>query len=170
MIFFQKRTEGKAPEPSTSDLGELKARAQAPGLPPHAREAALREIEKLSKTDPSVAEYSVGLGYLDFLLGLPWSAATQDRLDLKAAGAVLSARHHGLGQVKERVLEYLASRALRSASEFHVLVVDDEDIARANLEHVLTKEGYRVRGASNGLEALEEVRRWEFDQIGRAHV
>lgn len=165
MIFFQKRSEGRTPEPSTNDLDELKRRAEAPDLPRHAREAALRELDRLAKTDPSVAEYSVGLGYLDFLLGLPWSAATEDRLDLKAAEAVLAARHHGLGQVKERVLEHLASRALRSARDFHVLVVDDEDIARANLEHVLKKEGYRVRGASNGLEALEEVRRWEFDLI-----
>jgi len=165
MIFFQKRTEGKTPEPPTSDLDELRARAQATELPVHAREAALRELDRLKKTDPSVAEYSVGLNYLDFLLGLPWSAATQDRLDLAAAGAVLTARHHGLGQVKERVLEYLASRALRALSDFHILVVDDEDIARANLEHVLRKEGYRVRGACNGLEALEEVRRWEFDLI-----
>ena len=78
---------------------------------------------------------------------------------------MLARRHQGLGQIKDRVLEYLASRALRNVADFHVLVVDDEDIARANLEHVLRKEGYRVRGAANGLEALEEVRRWEFDLI-----
>ncbi|GFK94592.1 Lon protease 2 [Fundidesulfovibrio magnetotacticus] len=165
MIFFQKRQEGRAPEAPTTDLDQLAARADAAPLPPHAREAALRELARLRKTDPSVAEYSVGMGYLDFLLGLPWSAATQDRLDLKAASRILDARHHGLGQVKERVLEHLASRVLRQATEFHILVVDDEDIARANLEHVLKKEGYRVRGAANGLEALEEVRRWEFDLI-----
>lgn len=165
MIFFQKRTEGKAPPSPSSDLDVLTERAKSPDLPPHAREAALRELDRLSKTDPSVAEYSVGIGYLDFLLGLPWSAATQDRLDLASAGEVLSGRHFGLGQVKERVLEYLASRALRASSDFHILVVDDEDIARTNLEYVLKKEGYRVRGACNGLEALEEVRRWEFDLI-----
>jgi ATP-dependent Lon protease len=165
MIFFQKRTDQKTPEPPTSDLKELTGRANAPDLPVHAREAALRELERLAKTDPSVAEYSVGLGYLDFLLGLPWNAATQDRLDLKRAEEVLTGRHYGLAQVKERVLEYLASRALRASTDFHVLVVDDEDIARANLEHVLKKEGYRVRGAANGQAALEEVRRWEFDLI-----
>jgi len=165
MIFFQKRTDDKAPAPSTSDLDDLARRAKSPDLPPHAREAAQREVDRLAKTDASMAEYSVGLGYLDFLLGLPWKAATQDRLDLKAAEDILTARHHGLGQVKERVLEYLASRSLRASADFHILVVDDEDIARANLEHVLKKEGYRVRGAANGLEALEEVRRWEFDLI-----
>jgi ATP-dependent Lon protease len=165
MLFFQKRTEGALPPSPTSDLEQLKARIEARELPFHAREAARREIERLEKTDPSVAEYGVGLAYLDFLLGLPWSMATPDRLDLPGAEAVLAARHHGLGQIKDRVLEYLASRSLRNATDFHVLVVDDEDIARANLEHVLRKEGYRVRGASNGLEAMEEVRRGEFDLI-----
>ncbi|MFP5240569.1 MAG: S16 family serine protease [Acidobacteriota bacterium] len=165
MIFFQKRTEGKTPEPPTSDLEALRARAKSPDLPAHASEAALRELDRLAKTDPSVAEYSVGLGYLDFLLGLPWNALTQDKLDLAAAGEVLAERHYGLGQVKERVLEYLASRALRASRDFHILVVDDEDIARTNLEYVLKKEGYRVRGACNGLEALEEIGRWEFDLI-----
>jgi len=165
MLFFQKRTESALPPAPTSDLDQLKARIEAQELPFHAREAARRELERLVKTDPSVAEYGVGLAYLDFLLCLPWAAATPDRLDLAGAGAVLAGRHHGLGQIKDRVLEYLASRSLRNATDFHVLVVDDEDIARANLEHVLRKEGYRVRGASNGLEALEEVRRWEFDLI-----
>jgi ATP-dependent Lon protease len=165
MLFFQKRTEGALPPSPTSDLEQLGTRIETQELPAHAREAARRELERLKKTDPSVAEYGVGLGYLDFLLGLPWTAATPDRLDLPGAKAVLAGRHHGLGQITDRVLEYLASRSLRSATDFHVLVVDDEDIARTNLEHVLRKEGYRVRGASNGLEALEEVRRWEFDLI-----
>ncbi|MFP5257663.1 MAG: S16 family serine protease [Acidobacteriota bacterium] len=165
MLFFQKRTEGALPPAPTSDLEQLRARIESQELPFHAREAAKREVERLEKTDPSVAEYGVGLAYLDFLLGLPWASATQDRLDLPGAEAVLAARHHGLGQIKDRVLEYLASRALRNLTDFHVLVVDDEDIARANLEHVLRKEGYSVRGAANGLAALEEVRRWEFDLI-----
>ena len=165
MLFFQKRTEGALPPAPTSDLEQLKARIASQELPFHAREAAKRELERLEKTDPSVAEYGVGLAYLDFLLGLPWVVATPDRLNLAEAEAVLARRHQGLGQIKDRVLEYLASRALRNVADFHVLVVDDEDIARANLEHVLRKEGYRVRGAANGLEALEEVRRWEFDLI-----
>jgi ATP-dependent Lon protease len=165
MLFFQKRTEANLPPAPATDLEQVKSRIASQELPFHAREAAGREIARLEKTDPSVAEYGVGLAYLDFLLGLPWTATTPDRLDLAGAEAVLTARHHGLGQIKDRVLEYLASRTLRGTTEFHVLVVDDEDIARANLEHVLRKEGYRVRGASNGLEALDEVRRAEFDLI-----
>ncbi len=164
-MFFQKRNESKSTPPPTSDLDELKARAASADLPPHAREAALRELDRMGKTDPSAAEYAVGLNYLDFMLGLPWSALSPDHLDLGRAAEVLCARHHGLAHVTERVLEYLASRALRGAKDFHVLVVDDEEIARTNLEYVLRKEGYMVRTASNGLEALEEVRGWEFDLI-----
>lgn len=164
-MFFQKRNESKTTPPPTSDLDELKARAASADLPGHAREAAQRELERLDKTDPSAAEYAVGLNYLDFMLGLPWNVLSPDHLDLARAKEVLAARHHGLSQVTERVLEYLASRALRGVKDYHVLVVDDEDIARTNLEHVLGKEGYKVRTARNGLEALEEVRRWEFDLI-----
>lgn len=165
-MFFQRRTEEKAPPaPPASDLDSLRERLDKAELPPQIREAGQRELERLTKTDPSAAEYAVGLNYLDFLLSLPWIATTQDTLDLKLAESILSGRHYGLGQVKERVLEHLAARALRGASERHVLVVDDEDIARANLEYVLKKEGYQVRSASNGLEALEEIRRWEFDLL-----
>jgi len=166
MIFFQqKRPEGDTPSPPTSDLDQLASRIEATELPPSAKDAALRELERLNKTDPSMAEYSVGLSYLDFLLGLPWNSLTKDHLDLAHADQVLTASHHGLVQVKERVLEHLASRALRAASDFHILVVDDEDIARTNLEYTLKKEGYQVRTAANGQLALEEVRRWRFDLI-----
>jgi ATP-dependent Lon protease len=168
-MFFQRRAEEKAPPlpsaPSASDLDILRERLEKTELPAQVREAGLRELERLTKTDPSAAEYAIGLNYLDFLLSLPWTAATQDTLDLKLAESTLSGRHYGLGQVKERVLEHLATRALRGAREYHILVVDDEDIARANLEYVLKKEGYQVRSAANGLEALEELRRWEFDLL-----
>ena len=98
MIFFQKRMEGKAPQPPTSDLDVLRQRTQSEDLPAHAKEAAQRELDRLAKTEPSAAEYSVGLGYLDFLLGLPWGTGTQDCLDIERAGGVLSGGHYGLGQ------------------------------------------------------------------------
>jgi len=164
-MFFQKRTDNDQSLPPTGDLAELASRIEAAQLPPNAKDAALRELERLNKTDPSMAEYSVGLSYLDFLLGLPWNTLTKDHLDLAHADQVLTASHHGLDQVKERVLEHLASRALRAASDFHILVVDDEDIARTNLEYTLKKEGYQVRGAANGQLALDEVRQWQFDLI-----
>ncbi|PKN31807.1 MAG: ATP-dependent protease, partial [Deltaproteobacteria bacterium HGW-Deltaproteobacteria-20] len=73
--------------------------------------------------------------------------------------------HAGLGQVRERVLEHLASRVLHSKRQASLLIVDDEPIARSNLRHVLAREGYAVEVAANGEEAMALLARQEFDCI-----
>ena len=65
---------------------------------------------------PSAAEYSVIRTYLDWLIGLPWSKASEDNLDVKTAAKVLDEDHHDLDKVKERILEYLAVRRLKPDS------------------------------------------------------
>jgi ATP-dependent Lon protease len=143
------------PEDNAGVLENLRRAVENARLPAQAADAASRELERLDKTDPSVAEYAVGINYLEFLLKLPWNNCTRDTLDLDRARDVLDARHHGLTAVKERILEFLAARALRNAAKPKLLVVDDEEIARMNMAHVLGKEGYDVRTAGDGLEALD---------------
>jgi len=163
MIFFRKNDDTpQAPEPGPQGLAE---RARAADLPPAAREAVDGELARLANTDPSAAEYAISTNYVELLLSLPWNAVTPDSLDLERAEAVLDASHAGLGQIKDRILEHLASRTMRQKSEAWILVVDDEPIARENLRHVLVREGYRVETAENGQAALERVRRFEFDLI-----
>ncbi|MEF3698814.1 S16 family serine protease [Desulfolutivibrio sp.] len=163
MIFFRKNDETRQDaEPGPQGLAE---RARAAELPPAAREAVDAELGRLSTTDPSAAEYAISTNYVELLLSLPWNAVTPDSLDLERAEAVLDASHAGLGQIKDRILEHLASRTMRQKSEAWILVVDDEPIARENLRHVLVREGYRVETAENGQAALERVRRFEFDLI-----
>ncbi|GAB6036667.1 response regulator [Fundidesulfovibrio butyratiphilus] len=164
-MFFQRREEPRQPEAPVSDVEALEARVESAGLPEHVLAAARKELSRLKRTDPSVAEYGVGLTYVDVLLGFPWNVSTPDDFSLEKAAQTLARRHSGLGQIRDRVLEYLAARCLSQSSDFHILVVDDEEIARANLKYVLGKEGYQVRTAANGQEALEEVRRFEFDCI-----
>ncbi len=160
-MFFRNKPQTappSAPSDANDDSGvleKLRRSVDDARLPAQAADAARRELDRLEKTDPSVAEYAVGINYLEFLLRLPWTACTRDSLDLGRAAEVLDARHHGLTTVKERILEYLAARALRSAAKPHVLVVDVEEIARENMAHVLGKEGYAVRQAGDGLEALD---------------
>jgi ATP-dependent Lon protease len=112
-----------------------------------------------------VAEYTIGLNYLDYLISLPWNRFTEDNLDLKRAERILESQHYGLKPVKERILEYLAVRTLCSLQTSQILVVDDEEIARTNLEYILRKEGHQVATAANGLEALEKVKAHEFDVV-----
>jgi len=164
MIFFRKPEEEQAPT-SGKGLDELRGQVKGAALPEFVAAIVAKELSRLDKTDPSVAEYSIGLNYIDCLSSLPWTTATEDCLDFARVEHILADRHFGLDHVKERLLEYLAGRTLAASAPPHVLVVDDEEIARANLEHVLRKEGYAVRTAANGLEALELLRAWSFDLI-----
>ncbi len=163
MIFFRKNDEARQPA-ETGPQG-VAERARAADLPRAAREAVDAELARLSNTDPSAAEYAISTNYVELLVSMPWNALTPDNLDLERAEAVLDASHAGLGQVRDRILEHLASRTMRQSREAWILVVDDEPIARENLRHVLVREGYRVETAENGQAALERVRRFEFDLI-----
>lgn len=164
MGFFRKMTEEEHPKPA-QELVELRAAVQKAHLPESVAAIAAKELERLDKTDPSVAEYTIGINYLDYLISLPWNRFTEDNLDLKRAERILEAQHYGLHHVKERILEFLAVRTLCSVQTSQILVVDDEEIARTNLEYILRKEGHQVATAANGLEALEKIKAQEFDVV-----
>jgi ATP-dependent Lon protease len=164
MVFFRKATEEEHPKPA-QELVELRLAVQKAHLPEAVAAIAAKELERLDKTDSSVAEYTIGVNYLDYLISLPWNRFTEDNLDLKRAERILASQHYGLHPVKERILEYLAVRTLCSVQTSQILVVDDEEIARTNLEYILRKEGHQVATAANGLEALEKVKAREFDVV-----
>jgi len=164
MGFFRKMTEEEHPKPA-QELVELRAAVQKAQLPEAVAAIAAKELERLDKTDPSVAEYTIGINYLDYLISLPWNRFTEDNLDLKRAERILESQHYGLHHVKERILEFLAVRTLCSVQTSQILVVDDEEIARTNLEYILRKEGHQVSTAANGMEALEKVKAQEFDVV-----
>jgi len=104
---------GEADE-RTQEVEEFKKKIEAAKMPDEARESALKEVDRLSKMNPAAAEYIVSRTYLDWLVNLPWSIGTQDNLDIKDAKRVLDEDHYDLEKVKERILEYLAVRKLKS--------------------------------------------------------
>ncbi len=163
MGFFKKNQEERPSVPH--ELIEIRTNLESSNLPEHATFAALKELDRLEKTDPSAAEYAIGLNYIEYLLALPWNTYTDDNLDLKRAQAILEREHYGLRHAKERVLEFLGVRTLRNKQGFRILVVDDEQMARDNIERVIVKDGHIVQTASNGVDALEKVKRQEFDLI-----
>lgn len=166
MGFFGKKDKPEAEPPeSGEELTELRADIDRARLPEAVGGTAAKELERLEKMDVATPEYSIGLNYVKYLLSLPWLSFTNDNLDLKRAEHILESQHFGLQHVKERILEYLAVRTLCSRGDSYILVVDDEEIARTNLEYVLKKEGYLVDTASNGIEALERMKSREFDLI-----
>ncbi len=99
-------------EERTAEADEYREKLNGAGMPPEALEKALKEVERLEKMPPLVAEAGVVRNYLDWLLMIPWSAETEDKKDLAAAADILEQDHYGLEKPKERILEYLAVRQL----------------------------------------------------------
>ncbi|WP_322861410.1 endopeptidase La [Mycobacterium europaeum] len=106
-------------EPDGSD--DYRARVEAAGLPEKVREAALREVGKLERSSDQSPESGWIRTWLDTVLDLPWNVRTEDSTDLKAARGVLDADHHGLDDVKDRIVEYLAVRARRAQRGLQVV-------------------------------------------------
>ncbi|MDT5234174.1 MAG: ATP-dependent Lon protease [Mycobacterium sp.] len=99
-------------EPEGSD--DYRARIEAADLPEKVREAALREVGKLERSSEQSPEGGWIRTWLDTVLDLPWNVTTEDSTDLKSAREILDADHHGLDDVKDRIVEYLAVRARRA--------------------------------------------------------
>lgn len=98
----------------SGDIEEFENKIKAAKMPQHAEQTAHKELDRLSHMTPSSAEYTVTRTYLDWLVTLPWSVSTTDKLDLKKAKKVLDEDHFNLEKVKDRILEYLAVRKLKS--------------------------------------------------------
>ena len=92
--------------------GELREKIDAAGMPEEVHAKALVQVERLEQQHPFSPEIGVIRGYLDWLVELPWSVETEDRLDLTEASRVLSEDHYGLEKVKERIVEFIAVRKL----------------------------------------------------------
>jgi ATP-dependent Lon protease len=161
MKFFKKSEETE----QTGKIEELRSMIAAAGMPPDVKKIAEQELETLSQISPSSAEYTIGITYIDYLAGMPWNKKTEDNLDIGRAERILNEEHYGLHKIKERILEHLSVKVLRAAKKPHILVIDDEEIARKNLTHILTKENYEVTTASDGDEALKKLDASEFEVV-----
>jgi ATP-dependent Lon protease len=109
-------------EDGNVEMGELRKRIDAAGLPEEALKVAEKEYKRLSQMNQASAEYTVSRTYLDWILDLPWSVRTEDSLDIAHAREVLERDHYGLEKVKNRILEYLAVRKLKNDMRGPILV------------------------------------------------
>ena len=99
---------------TAATVRELREKIEKAGLPDEARKEAEKELGRLEMVNPASAEYNVITTYLDWLATLPWSTMTVDRLDVKDAARILDRDHYDLEKVKDRILEFLAVRQLKS--------------------------------------------------------
>jgi ATP-dependent Lon protease len=97
----------------TREVDEIQFRLEEASLPPHALKEAERELTRLKRTPPTSPDHQVIRNYLEWMIDLPWSVATEDNLDLAQAQAILDEDHYDLEKVKKRILEYLAVRKLK---------------------------------------------------------
>ena len=104
-----KKELGIEKDDKASDIESFQSKIDQLGLSEEARSVAVSELQKMSTLDPSSAEYNVVRSYLGWLTDLPWSVTTEDHLDLDQAKTVLDASHYGLDDVKDRILEFIAT-------------------------------------------------------------
>jgi ATP-dependent Lon protease len=101
----------------TIEIKELEEKIQKAELPEEAKKVAEKELRRLEKIPPSSPEYTVSRTYLDWIVELPWSNASDDTMDVTRAKDILDEDHYGLDKVKTRILEYLAVRKLKRDKE-----------------------------------------------------
>ncbi len=99
-------------DPTIREGAELRDKIEVAGMPEEVKTRALKELDRLNATPSMSPDSGVTRTYLDWLVSLPWIAASDDRLDLQEAQRILEERHYGLEKVKERILEYIAVRKL----------------------------------------------------------
>lgn len=102
-------------EGKTGEVAELRKQIDEVGMPESTKEAALKELDRYEKLPSASAESGVIRNYIDWLVALPWTKATEDRMNIAHAEEILNRDHDGLEKVKERVLEYLAVRQLKNS-------------------------------------------------------
>ena len=101
-------------EGEKTEVQELRTRLTAAKLPEPVGKVAEREVERLERMTPASPEYQMIRTYFDWVLDVPWSTTTEDRLDPVAARQVLDQDHYDLDKVKERIVEYLAVHKLKT--------------------------------------------------------
>jgi ATP-dependent Lon protease len=116
----------------SDEADELREKLEQLALPPEARKEVDRELGRLSRIARESMEYQVIRTYLETIAELPWGKRSEEHLDLREAQRILDEDHYGLGDVKDRVLEYLAVRQLREQErERPQQLASDEEVPAA---------------------------------------
>lgn len=114
----QELGEGNGEE---SEVAHLKKQIQEADLPEHIRKEVEREIARLAKVPPSSPDHQVLRTYLELVLELPWTKASEEHLDLNKVRQVLEEDHYGIKEVKERIVEHLAVLKLNPTAKAPIL-------------------------------------------------
>jgi ATP-dependent Lon protease len=162
-------------EGEKTEIQELRARLTAAKLPEEVMKVADREADRLERMTPASPEYQMIRTYIDWVLDVPWSTTTDDRLDPLAARRVLDEDHFDLDKVKERVIEYLAVQKLkrRQAGATQIkgpilCFVGPPGVGKTSLGHSIARSMNRkfVRISLGGVRDEAEIRGHRRTYIG----
>jgi len=155
--------------PQEEEINDLLRKASKKKWPKNVRETFDRELNKLRRVNPQVAEYAIGLNYLETLLDLPWEEFTKDNFDLRKVKDVLDRDHYGLTKVKERILEHLAVLKLKGDMKAPILcLTGPPGVGKTSLGASIAKALKRkyIRMSLGGLHDEAEIRGHRKTYIG----
>jgi ATP-dependent Lon protease len=155
--------------PQTEQIQELENRAKDKQWPEYAAKHFEKQLERVKRMNPQVAEYSIQLNYLELILDLPWNDYTEDNFNLVSVKKVLDDDHHGLEEVKERILEHLAVLKLKGDMKAPILLlVGPPGVGKTSLgKSIATALGRNfIRMSLGGLHDESEIRGHRKTYIG----
>ena len=155
--------------PNKEAVEQLETRAKDKVWPEEVGTTFTRELARLKRMNPQVAEYSVQLSYLEMLLDLPWSDYTEDNFDLKAVSQTLDDDHYGLEKVKDRILGHLSVLKLKGDMNAPILLLlGPPGVGKTSLGKSVAEALGRkyVRMSLGGLHDESEIRGHRKTYIG----
>lgn len=155
--------------PNELEIKELKEKATKKKWSKETAEVFRREMTKLQRMNPSAAEYSIQLNYLDYLVELPWNEYSKDNFDLNNAMKILDEDHFGLEKVKDRIIEHLAVYKLKQDMKSPILcLVGPPGVGKTSLGKSVARALGRkyIRMSLGGLRDEAELRGHRKTYIG----
>ncbi len=151
------------------EFEELKRAIRSARMPKEVEKIAIKEFKRMSRMSPGAAEYTVSRTYLDWLVELPWAKSSKDQLDIQRAGEILDEDHYDLTKVKQRILEYLAVRKLKSDMKGPILcLVGPPGVGKTSLGRSVARALGRkfIRISLGGVRDEAEIRGHRRTYIG----